>query len=74
MAPEADLDDPEVQRGFQEGLSVPTIRCTNCGVSACVRDAPDWLRKLTCHCCQGLNDPTTLPQDSRDLSRKMALP
>jgi carboxylesterase len=71
MAPGVDLDDPEVQRGFQEGLTVPTHslyqlrRLSQRARRA--RLAPQTSRLVV----QGLNDPTTLPQDSRDLSRKI---
>lgn len=71
MAPGVDLDDPEVQRGFQEALTVPThslyqlrrlgLRASRAGL------APQTSRVIV----QGLDDPTTLPQDSRDLSRKI---
>lgn len=71
MAPGADLDDPEVQRGFQEGLSVPThslYQLRRLGLRAKrARLAPQTSRVIV----QGLEDPTTLPQDSRDLSRKI---
>jgi esterase/lipase len=71
IAPEADLDDPEVQRGFQEGMTVPTHslyqlrrlgkRASRARLDPCT----------SCVIVQGLEDPTTLPQDSRDLSRKI---
>lgn len=71
MAPGADLDDPEVQRGFQEGMTVPThslYQLRRLGQRASrSRLAPQTSRVIV----QGLEDPTTLPQDSRDLSRKI---
>jgi carboxylesterase len=71
MAPEVDLDDPDVQRGFQEGLTVPThslYQLRRLGLRASrARLAPQTSRVIV----QGLDDPTTLPQDSRDLSRKI---
>jgi alpha-beta hydrolase superfamily lysophospholipase len=70
-APGADLDDPEVQRGFQDGLTVPThslYQLRRLGLRASrAKLAPQTSRLIV----QGLEDPTTLPQDSRDLSRKI---
>lgn len=71
MAPEADLDDPAVQRGFQDGMTVPTHslhQLRRLGLRASRSTlAPQTSRVIV----QGLDDPTTLPQDSRDLSRKI---
>lgn len=68
-APGVDLDDPEVQRGFQEGMTVPThslYQLRRLGQRASRSTlAPQTSRVIV----QGLADPTTLPQDSRDLSR-----
>jgi carboxylesterase len=68
-APGVDLDDPEVQRGFQEGITVPThslYQLRRLGQRASrSRLAPRTSRVIV----QGLEDPTTLPRDSRDLSR-----
>jgi carboxylesterase len=67
-APGVDLDDPEVQRGFQEGNTVPThslYQLRRLGQRASrSRLAPRTSRVIV----QGLEDPTTLPRDSRDLS------
>lgn len=71
MAPEADLDDPKVQRGFQDGMAVPThslYQLRRLGQRASrARLAPQTSPIIV----QGLDDPTTLPRDSRDLSRKI---
>lgn len=71
MAPGADLDDPAVQRGFQDGMSVPThslYQLRRLGQRASrARLAPQTSRVIV----QGLEDTTTLPQDSCDLSRKI---
>lgn len=68
-SPGIDLDDPEVQRGFQEGMTVPThslYQLRRLGQQASrSRLAPQTSRVIV----QGVDDPTTLPQDSRDLSR-----
>jgi hypothetical protein len=69
MAPEADLDDPEVQRGFQEGMTVPThslYQLRRLGLRARRVKLPSQTSRVI---VQGLEDPTTLPRDSRDLSR-----
>lgn len=70
-APEADLDDPDVQRGFQEGVTVPTRslhQLRRLGQRASrARLAPQTSRVIV----QGLDDPTTLPRDSRDLARQI---
>lgn len=74
MAPGADLDDPAVRRGFQEGLTVPThslYQLRRLGQRASrSRLAPNTTRIIV----QGLEDPTTLPQDSRDLARMIGAP
>jgi hypothetical protein len=71
MAPEADLDDPLVQRGFQDGMTVPThslYQLRRLGQRASrARLSPQTSRVIV----QGLDDPTTLPRDSHDLSRKI---
>lgn len=71
MAPGADLDDPQVQRGFQDGMAVPThslYQLRRLGQRASrARLDPLTSRVIV----QGLDDPTTLPRDSRDLSRKI---
>jgi carboxylesterase len=68
-APDVDLDDPAVQRGFQEEITVPThslYQLRRLGQRARrSRLAPQTSRVIV----QGLEDPTTLPRDSRDLSR-----
>lgn len=67
LAPAADLDDPEVQRGFQDGMRVPTHSLHQ------VRRIGLRARKarpaMPVTIIQGLEDPTTLPRDSRDLAR-----
>ncbi|MCA9863975.1 MAG: alpha/beta fold hydrolase [Thermomicrobiales bacterium] len=67
--PGVDLDDPDVQRSFQEEMTVPTHslhQLRRLGLRASrARLAPQTSRVIV----QGLQDPTTLPQDSRDLSR-----
>jgi carboxylesterase len=69
LTPGVDLDDPEVQRRFQEGMTVPThslYQLRRLGRRASrSRLAPQTSRVIV----QGLEDPTTLPRDSRDLSR-----
>jgi carboxylesterase len=69
VSPGVDLNDPEVQRGFQEGMTVPThslYQLRRLGKRASrARLAPQTSSVIV----QGLEDPTTLPQDSRDLSR-----
>ena len=71
MTPEANLDDPAVQRGFQDGMKVPTHSLHQlrrlCLRASRVTLAPQTSRVIV----QGLEDPTTLPQDSRDLARKI---
>ncbi len=70
-APGVDLDDPKVQRGFQDEMTVPThslYQLRRLGQRASrARLEPRTSRVIV----QGLEDPTTLPQDSRDLSRKI---
>ena len=71
IAPDADLDDPEVQRGFQEGMTVPThslYQLRRLGKRASRARLDSRTSRVI---VQGLDDPTTLPQDSRDLSRKI---
>ncbi|MFT4041413.1 MAG: alpha/beta fold hydrolase [Thermomicrobiales bacterium] len=67
LAPDADLDDPAVQQGFQDGMRVPThslLQVRRIGMRArkARPEAPVTI-------IQGLEDPTTLPRDSRDLTR-----
>ncbi|MDQ2651875.1 MAG: alpha/beta fold hydrolase [Chloroflexota bacterium] len=68
-APDVDLDDPVVQHSFQEEITVPThslYQLRRLGQRASrSRLAPQTSRVIV----QGLEDPTTLPRDSRDLSR-----